>query len=134
MPAPSPAPVSAKSHARSRVSNGKALLPGNIDGRSTWVRRLRDLIAMHTADLGGEGAISEAEKSILRRASTLVVELEMLEARFAEAGGATADELDLYARVSGNLRRLYEAIGLQRRARDVTPPDPLDYAREVAGS
>jgi hypothetical protein len=24
-----------------------------------------------------------------------------------------------------------ESVGLRRRARDVTPPDPLDYAREV---
>ena len=34
-------------------------------------------------------------------------------------------------RVAGNLRRLLESVGLRRRARDVTPPDPLDYAREV---
>lgn len=132
MSAASPAVVAEKSRTRSRMTNGSAVLPG-IDGRSAWVRRLRDLIELHTSDLGGPAAVSMAEQSVVRRASTLVVELEMLEARFAEAGGATADELDLYARVSGNLRRLYEATGLQRRARDVTPPDPLDYAREVAG-
>jgi hypothetical protein len=56
--------------------------------------------------------------------------LEFLEARFATAGGAKPDDLDLYLRASNNLRRLLEAVGLQRRQRDVTP-DPLSYAREV---
>jgi hypothetical protein len=42
-------------------------------------------------------------------------------------GEAAADEIDLYARVSGNLRRLLEAVGLQRRPRDVTPPSVEAY-------
>lgn len=132
MSAVRPAVVVEKSRTRSRMTNGSAVLPG-IDGRSAWVRRLKDLIELHTSDLGGPDAISTAELSVVRRASTLVVELEMLEARFAEAGGATADELDLYARVSGNLRRLYEATGLQRRARDVTP-SLSQYINQAAGS
>jgi hypothetical protein len=85
------------------------------------VRRLRDLMALHVADLGGDDAISAAERSIVRRAATLTVELERLELRFATAGEATADDLDLYQRTAGNLRRLLESIGLERRARDVTP-------------
>ena len=52
----------------------------------------------------------------------ITAELEFLEARFATAGdGAKPDDLDLYLRASNNLRRLLEAVGLQRRARDVTP-------------
>jgi hypothetical protein len=51
--------------------NGNALLP-DVDGRSVWTRRCRDLIASHTADCGGSLAISEAERSIIRRASVLV--------------------------------------------------------------
>ncbi len=109
-----------KRQARSRVSNGATLLPG-VDGRSTWVRRLRDLIELHLADLGGPDACSEAERSIIRRASTMTVELERLEAKFATAGEASPDDLDLYQRTAGNLRRMLEAVGLQRRSRDVTP-------------
>jgi hypothetical protein len=45
----------------------------------------------------------------------------LLETRFALAGGAEASDLDLYQRTSGNLRRLLESIGLERRAKDVTP-------------
>jgi hypothetical protein len=115
-----------KPQARSRVSNGSAVLPG-VDGRSTWVRRLRDLMGLHLSDLGGDNAVSEAERSIIRRVATLTVELERMEAGFAVAGEAQPDQLDLYQRTANSLRRLLEAIGLQRRSRDVTP-DPLEYA------
>jgi hypothetical protein len=122
--------VPKKDRQRSRITNGSALLPG-IDGRSPWVRRAKDIIAAHLSDLGGEINTSAAERSIVRRAAILTVELERLEARFATAGEASADDLDLYQRTAGNLRRLLEAVGLQRRPRDVTP-DPLDYARGQA--
>jgi hypothetical protein len=107
-----------KDRQRSRIANGSALLPG-VDGRSAWVRRAKEVIASHLSDMGGVDNTSAAERSIIRRASTLTVELERLEVRFATAGEASADEIDLYARVAGNLRRLLETVGLQRRAREV---------------
>ena len=67
----------AKDRNRSAITNG-ALLPG-IDGRSGWVRRCRDLIGEHTTDLGGLDNISAAERSIVRRACVLTVELERLD-------------------------------------------------------
>jgi hypothetical protein len=117
-PATSPEPAPAK-QGRSRLTNG-ATLPG-VDGRSSWVRRLRDLINLHTADLGGEANVSVAEAAIIRRAATLVVELERLELKFAIAGEAQPHELELYQRTANSLRRLLESVGLQRRAKDVTP-------------
>lgn len=104
---------------RSRVTNGSAVLPG-VDGRSVWMRRLRDLIDLHLSDLGGEDAVSAAERSIVRRAATLTVELERMESAFATAGEASPQALDLYQRTAGNLRRLLESLGLQRRLKDVT--------------
>ncbi len=114
---------------RSRVTNGGKLLPGIVDERSAWVRRCKDIISQHLVDLGGEDNCSSAERSIVRRASVMTVELERLEAKFAVAGEASERDLDLYIRAAGNLRRLLDAIGLQRRAREVVP-DPLQYARE----
>lgn len=131
MPEASPAITAPKTH-RSRVTNGKALLAG-VDGRSLWARRFRDLLNLHIADLGGEDAITEAERAILRRAAALMTELERLEVQFANSEGADADSLDLYSRTTNTLRRTLQTVGLERRSKDVTPPDPLDYAREVAG-
>jgi hypothetical protein len=75
------------------------------------------------ADLGGDDNCSEAERSIVRRAATLTVELELLELKFAKAGGgAQPTDLDLYQRTAGNLRRLLESIGVRgRRSKDITP-------------
>jgi hypothetical protein len=107
-------------HARSRVTNGSAILPG-VDGRSQWARRLRDLIALHVADLGGIDNVSEAEKAILRRAATLATECERMEVMFALAGEAKPDVLDSYIRAANSMRRMLEALGLKRVPRDVTP-------------
>jgi hypothetical protein len=105
---------------RSQVTNGR-LLP-NVDGRSTWARRCRDLIGLHVADKGGDASVSEAERAIIRRAAVLITELEIMEARFAVSDGASdIAELDAYQRAANSLRRLLESVGIQRRARDVTP-------------
>jgi hypothetical protein len=119
-PAGRPRAAPGKDPLKSRITNGSALLPG-VDGRSPWVRRCKDVIAAHISDMGGEDNTSAAERSIVRRAATMTVELERLESRFALAGQADPVDLDLYQRTAGNLRRLLEAVGLQRRARDVTP-------------
>jgi hypothetical protein len=106
------------SRQRSRVTNGSALLLGT-DGRSAWVRRCKDIISAHLNDRPNN--TSEATRSIIRRASVITVELERLEVKFAQAGEASAHDLDLYIRAAGNLRRLLEAVGLEREPRDVTP-------------
>jgi hypothetical protein len=72
-------------------------------------------------ELGGADLASEAEKAIVRRACTLIVELERMEAKFAKNGGAKLWELAAYQRASNTLRRLLESVGLQRRSRDITP-------------
>lgn len=120
---------------RSAITNGKRLLPG-VNGRtSTWLRRCKDIIDLHlNEDMAGADNCSAAERSLVRRAAVLTVELEMLEHRFALAEGvASADDLELYQRGTNTLRRLFESLGLQRRARDISPvPDALDYAQTRA--
>jgi hypothetical protein len=90
MPPANPDLARRKNPARSRIGNGSALLPG-IDGRSTWVRRCRELIQDHTADLGGLDNTSVAEQSIVRRCAVLTVALERMEVGFATAGEASAN-------------------------------------------
>jgi hypothetical protein len=105
---------------RSRATNGRSLFAQGGDMRTPWARRLRDVFALHVNDLGGPDAISEAEKSICRRAAVLTVELERLEARFA-TDTAAQGTLETYQRTAGALRRLLESVGLQRRAKNITP-------------
>ena len=70
--------ISMPARARSRVSNGKALFAdATVDGRSSWPRRLRDLLSLHISDLGGEEVVSAAERSIIRRIATITVEQEL---------------------------------------------------------
>jgi hypothetical protein len=114
---------------RSRVGNGHKLING-CDGRGLWVRRLKDLLAEAISDMGGVDNTSAAERHIVRRACVLIVELERLERKFAQAGEASADDLDVYARISGNMRRLLESVGLQRRPRAVNGPSLSDLMRD----
>jgi hypothetical protein len=113
---------------RSAVTNGSRLLVDG-DGNSAWSRRYRDLVAAHAVDLGGADLLSEAQKSLIRRASTLEVELEAMEARLSKG---EAIDLDLFQRAAGNLRRLLESIGLRRVAREVDPIATYLAARAIA--
>ena len=97
-----------------------ALLPG-VDGRSTWIRRCRDLVnEFINVHLAGADNCSPAERAIVRRIAVLVTELEILEAKFATNNEASSEQLLLYGRTANTLRRLLEAIGLQRRQRDAS--------------
>lgn len=108
---------------RSSLTNGSSLFVDNkLDERCSWARRFRDLIALQTSDLGGIENMSQAEAVLVRRSSMLILQLELMETRFAENDGeATEPQLKLYQMVSNTLRRLLETLGLQRRQRDVTP-------------
>jgi hypothetical protein len=106
---------------RSALTNGSKLLV-DVDHRSAWMRRLRDLISGHFSDLGGADNLSTAEASIIRRASMLELQMEMLESRFADNDGvATTDQLLLYQRTASAARRLFESVGIKRRAKDIAP-------------
>lgn len=105
-----------KSTSRSKVTNGSKV-GTDMDGRTIWVRRLRDLIEAHTADLGGDEGLTQAQRSLVRRAATLSVELERMEATFATAGKITPDDLDSYQRASNTLRRHLEVLGLRESQR-----------------
>jgi hypothetical protein len=108
---------------KSRITNGSALLPG-VDGRCAWIRRAKDLISLHLADIPNA---STAVRSLVRRACVMTVELERIEQRFALADEASAEDLDLYQKTSNSLRRLLQTIGLERRAKDITPPSLSAY-------
>ncbi len=106
----------AKPSARSRVSNGKDLFVGGVDGRSAYARRYRDILAQLTSDIGGDP--SEAKSIIVRRATQLAVWCEQAE---ADAAGGMALDLANYCTATNTLRRLLLDLGLERRMHDITP-------------
>jgi hypothetical protein len=58
--------------------------------------------------------LSTAEASIVRRASMLELQMEMLETKFAANDGeASADQLLLYQRTASSARRLFESVGIK---------------------
>jgi hypothetical protein len=111
-----PEPDRRKSQARSRVGNGKVLLP-MTDGRSLTARRFAALYEDICLDLGGVDSLSEGERQLIRRAATLSAESERLEAEWAN--GREFDIVE-YSTISNCLRRVLETIGLHRRAKPVT--------------
>ncbi len=112
---------------RSAVTNGKrAFVDG--DGNAAWTRRWRDLVSAHACDLGGAAALSEAQSSLVRRVATIEIELEQLEGKLSK--GETVD-LDAYTRAANSLRRLLETLGIERRARIVSPPTLAEIAATI---
>ena len=108
-----------KSRQRSKVANGTQLWAG-IDGRSLWARRAGELLVAHIQDLGGPDNVSESEHALAKRVAVLITELERREAMFARDGQVEDEALSIYQTTVNTLRRTLEALGLQRRARDVT--------------
>jgi hypothetical protein len=117
-------------YARSRAGNGN-IFGRDVDRRSSWARRMRDLLNDQIADLGGFDEVSAAEHNIVRRVATITTELELLERKFVDANGAKPQDLQLYLTASNTVRRLLEAVGLQRRSKDVSPPTLDEIAQEI---
>jgi hypothetical protein len=103
--------IAGASRQRSPMTNG-AILPGM--GRSAWVRRLKDLVALHIADLGGDANVSEAERAIVRRTAVIITELERMEKNFALSEGAPGiSELETYQRMANTMRRPWAYSGVR---------------------
>jgi len=102
---------------RSAVTNGKRLhvvQPGD----TAWARRFRDVLAEITNDLGGPDLLSEGQRQLIRRATTISIMCEKLE---GDAAAGEPINLELYGRLTDRLGRALQRLGLERRARDVEP-------------
>jgi hypothetical protein len=102
---------------RKRMDGARSIMT-EVDGRSAYARRWRDLCALLISDAGGADRLSELKLGLIRRAATLMLSCERLEADLAE--GRPAD-LDLLGRLVGHTCRIAEVLGLNRVSRDVTP-------------
>lgn len=106
---------------RSAISNGRRLLHG-VNHCSAEMRRLADCVNDHIAQLGGEDNVSHAERVLISRTSMMTVLAEMQERDFVKGKfRIEPDDVIAYLRLINTLRRTFTSLGLQRRAKDVTP-------------
>jgi hypothetical protein len=89
-----------------------------LDGRSATARRFRDLVNAFVADMGGLDRCSEIKLGLIRRLAATTVQAEMLEARMVN--GEAIDIATLCTLASTTVR-ISQRLGLERRARNVTP-------------
>jgi hypothetical protein len=108
-------PSGPRKRPRSAITSGRKLFVQG-DPNSAWSRRYHDLVIGHIVDLGGRDLLSEAQLSLIKRASAIECELERLDAALSLG---EAVDLDAYGRATSHLRRLFETLGLERRPREV---------------
>ena len=94
---------------RSAVTSGRQMFVQG-DPNSAWSRRYHDLVVRHVGDLGGRSA-GPPRSSVSLNASTPCYR------------PAPRWIWTLTGRASSHLRRLFETLGIERRARDVTRGD-----------
>lgn len=109
-----------------RRGTGAIVLAG-VDGRSMMARRFREITTTIEDDLGED--LTEAQRHLVARAATLACWCEERETELANGEQFDAPE---YATISNALRRLLSDLGLERKARDVTP-SLSDYIAGKAG-
>jgi hypothetical protein len=112
----------------SQVTKGKRMFVDLGDGRTAWARRWNDLVITHANDLGGYDMLSEAQRSICKRASAIECELEAMEGRMATSQPI---EIAVYARLTGVLARLLELVGIRRLTKPLDPTSALARALEA---
>jgi hypothetical protein len=81
-------------------------------------RRFRDLVNAFVADMGGLDRCSQIKLGLVRRLAATTVQAEMLEARMVN--GEAIDIATLCTLASTTVR-ISQRLGLERRARNVTP-------------
>jgi hypothetical protein len=104
----------------------RLLTLGHLDGRTAAARRARELIEAIESDLGGGDQLTEGSRQLVQRAAVLGAYIESCEVKWLS--GEAVDLADYLAAINSQ-RRVLATIGLERRARDVTP----DLKTYIAG-
>jgi hypothetical protein len=102
---------------RSAVTNGRRLhvVP---PGDTAWARRFADVLGQIIADLGGPDGLSEGQRQLARRASTISIACEQME---GQAAAGEEMSFEVYGRLTDRLGRIFDRLGIKRQARDMTP-------------
>ena len=94
----------------------------SLDGRFRLSREVCSRLQALTSDLGGESALSHAQRSLCRRAVWLELLIEHEESRCGEGQGI---DIQPHAQLVGSLLAIFKALGLKRQAREAKLSDYL---------
>jgi hypothetical protein len=102
---------------RSAVTNGRRLhvIP---PGDTAWSRRFSDVLAEIIGDLGGADRLSEGQRQLARRCTTIAIMCERME---GDAAAGAQIDLNAYGTLTDRLGRAFQRLGLRRQARDISP-------------
>jgi hypothetical protein len=96
-----------------------------IDQRSVAARRWRDVYDQIAADLGGDPSM--AQMQLVRRAATIAVQCEVIEASIATGEMMDVKTMNVYGQMADRLGRCLQRLGIKRVPRDVTPKNLRSY-------
>jgi hypothetical protein len=78
----------------------------------------RNILQQIHADLGGADRLSEGQRQLCRRAATMSMHCELME---AEAVAGRVFDIDVFGTLTDRLGRCLQRLGLERVSRDCTP-------------
>ena len=107
---------------RPRHTRSGTALPRS-DGRTIASRRFRQLVEEFEKELGGDGELSEVDRSLVRQAANLVQLNERISADVAAGAQVDADAL---VRVSSEMRRVLSVIRAKATKRKPDAPSALE--------
>jgi hypothetical protein len=113
-----PAIVDRPLRTRAAVSNGTRMHAKSVDGRSAEARRFKDLVSSFAASLGGEGALTEAERTLIRNAASLTVQCERLQAAHVAGHEVNSQEM---TRLANSSARVLAALMIKRERKEAAP-------------
>jgi len=125
----------AKRRRQHKATRPQLLTRAQLDGRTSAAKAFDKLVSDIEADLGGRDQLSTIQLALIEAFAGAAVTLQHLNTRLA-----LGEEIDLgqYAQTVSAMVRVASRLGLQRRARDLTPSlsDLLreDEARQQAAA
>jgi hypothetical protein len=105
------------------VTNGRRMHAKGTDGRSAEARRFKDLVVSFAAPFGGEAALSEAERALVRNAAALTLRCEALQANVV--AGRVVDNEEM-TRLANSSARVLAALGRRSRLTPSLTASPLE--------
>ena len=100
-----------------------------LDQASGAARFFGRMVREIETDLGGHRTLSRIQRELLHAFAGAATQIQYLNHQVL-IGESSELDFATYAQLASTMLRIGARLGLQRRARDITPPDPLAYARE----